>query len=223
MKKASRRRLPVIIAAVVVLAAIAGMGAYFFPLVTVKNIEVVGATNADQVQVADASGLRTGDNMLRVDSADAAKNVASVPWVEKVTVARSWPSTITINVTEHQPVGFVKDKSTPLAVNEHGKVFLSGVQPEGAVEFKDVKADDSHAIEAIAASVVALKPQVREQLEFVQAKNAESIEMHFRDDRQVFWGSSDRASEKAEATRIVLLREGAKWNVSNPAMPTLKT
>ena len=223
MKKNSRRRLPALIAALVVLLAIAGSCVYFIPLVKVKNIEVHGATNADTAQVAEATGISVGENMLRVDSAAAAKNVASVPWVEKVTVSRSWPSTITVDVTEHQPVGYVKDKGTPLAVNEHGQVFLSGAQPEGAVEFRNVKADDAAAIEAAAQAVVALQPQVREQLEYMSVKNAESIELHFREDRTVFWGSADRAREKAEATRVVLLRDGAEWNVSNPAIPTLKS
>ena len=107
-------------------------------------------------------------------------------------------------------------------MNAQGKTFLRGVQPEGAAEFRDVKADDSAAIAAAAKAVAALKPENREHLEYVSVKNAERIEMHFADNRVVFWGSADRASEKAEATWVVLQREGARWNVSNPAMPTLK-
>ena len=222
MKKKNRRRIPLAVALVVLLVAILAVCAYFFPLLTVKNIEVEGAVHADTEQVKTATGIPAGENMFRVDSATAAQNVAVQPWVEKATVSRSWPNTVTVSITEHQAVGYLKDKGDPLAVNAQGKTFLRGVQPEGAAEFRDVKADDSAAIAAAAKAVAALKPENREHLEYVSVKNAERIEMHFADDRVVFWGSADRASEKAEATWVVLQREGARWNVSNPAMPTLK-
>ncbi|HIW96542.1 MAG TPA: FtsQ-type POTRA domain-containing protein [Candidatus Corynebacterium gallistercoris] len=211
-----------IILAVVAIAAVAVAAAYFFPILTVKSVEVVGAKHADVAAVEEAAGVDQGENMLRVDTATAAKGVSAVPWVEKVTVSRSWPTTITVDVTEHEPVGFVMDGDTPQVVDAHGRVFLAGVQPEGSVEFDKASADDSAALEAAATAVTALNPELRAQVEKVEVPTAESVVLFFPEGRSVTWGSAERAEEKAEATRIVLGREGQQWNVSNPAMPSVK-
>lgn len=223
MKKRAKRRLPAIIAGLVVLLAIVGVAAYFFPLLKVGQINVEGTANADPAVVQESSGIRNGDNMLRIDTATAAKNVAGVPWVEKVTVSRDWPTSVTISITEHRGVGTINEGGTLYNVNEHGQIFLQGAEPEGAVEFRHVDPQDSAAVKAAADAVVVLSPELVGQLERVEAKTAESVELFFADDRRVFWGSAERASEKAEATRVVLMREGKDWNVSNPAMPALRT
>lgn len=214
-----------VVAIGVALIAIAAAVVFFFPVITVNKVEVQGARNADVTAIEDAAGITPGENMLRIDPAAAAQRVAKVPWVEKVTVARNWPRTVDITVTEHDAVGYIKDGSTPLAVDSHGSIFLSGIQPPGAVEFARVKPDDEQAIKAAAGAVASLVPELRQQLEQVDVPNAEAVTLKFKDNKTVFWGSADREKEKAEATRIVLSREGqegTKWNVSNPAMPSVR-
>ncbi|MBC2680910.1 cell division protein FtsQ/DivIB [Corynebacterium anserum] len=223
MNTRAKRRLPAIIAGLVVVLAAVGVLAYFFPLLKVGQINVEGTVNADVAQIQDASGIATGDNMLRLDTSGAAQTIAHVPWVEKVTVSRHWPTSVNISITEHRGVGVINRGGTLYDVNEHGQIFLQGAAPEGAVEFKNVDPQDSAAVKAAADAVVALSPELVGQLDRVEAKSAESVELFFHDGRRVFWGSSERASEKAEATRVVLTREGQEWNVSNPAMPTVRT
>lgn len=222
-KKSTKRGLPLIGAAVVMLLAILAVVAYFVPLLGVSKVEVVGAKNANSAVVEETSGIAPGDNMLRLDTNGAAQKIAAVPWVEKVTVSRSWPTTVTVDITEHQGIAFVKKGSDIFAVNTHGQIFLQGVEPEGAVELKKTDPADSTAVKGAAAALASLTPEVRGQLDRVEAETAESIELFLKDGRRVFWGSADRAAEKAEATRVVLTREGKEWNVSNPAMPTVRT
>ena len=112
------------------------------------------------------------------------------------------------------------DGDTPHVVNENGQVFLTGVKPEGALEFKKTKADDARAIDSATKVLTALPDDLRGKLEGIEAETADSIRLFFPH-QAVYWGSSERADEKAEATRIVLGREG-NWNVSNPAMPTVR-
>lgn len=221
--KNARKRLPIVVAGIVVLAAILAVAAYFLPLVGVSKIDVQGTKNADPAVIEQTSGISSGDNMLRLDTDAAAEKIASVPWVEKVTVSRSWPTTVKVEVTEHQGIAFVKQGSETYAVNANGQIFLQGVQPEGAVELKKVDPTNSAAVKGAAMAVASLPPGVQEQIDRVEAETAESIEIFLKDGRRVFWGSAERASEKAEATRVVLTREGKEWNVSNPAMPTVRT
>lgn len=212
------------------LAAVAAIGvvvvlivvAYFYPILGVKDVKVEGAQHADVAAVSEASEISEGDNMLRVDTAGAAQRVSQVPWIDKVTVSRSWPSTISVEVVENVAVGYVMDGDTPSAVGADGRVFLQGAQPEGVPEFERAKLDDAPAIKAAAQAMAALPDELRAQVEKVEVPDAESISLFFPEGKEVYWGSSERAEEKAEATRIVLTREGGRWNVSNPAMPTVR-
>lgn len=209
-----------IIAGIVALLLLVGIGVFLFPVLRVNSIEVEGTRNADAAAVKEAANVGSGKNMLRVDTEQIATKVAKVPWVKRATVSREWPSTVKVQVDEHQAVAYFRDGKDVSAVDEAGKVFLKGVAPEGAKEITNVKADDAKAVSAAVTAINALHPKVRESLERVEAKNAESLVLRFPDGKSVTWGSAERADEKAEATRVVLTQEGKKWNVSNPAMPS---
>lgn len=215
-----RKRLQWLVAGLVALVVLLGVLVYAAPIVKVSQIDVQGTTNADPQAIREASAINAGDNMLRLNMAEAAKGVSSVPWVAKVTVKRSWPTKVTVDVTEHKAIGYVMDGDTPQVVDENGQVFLTGVKPEGSFEYKKTKADDARAIDAATKALTALSDDLRGKLEGIEAESADSIRLLFPN-QAVYWGSADRADEKAEATRIVLGREG-NWNVSNPAMPTVR-
>ncbi|WP_295646268.1 cell division protein FtsQ/DivIB [uncultured Corynebacterium sp.] len=209
-----------IIAGIVAVVVLIVLGMYFFPVLRVNSIEVEGTHNADAAAVKDAANVGTSANMLRVDTDQVAEKVAKVPWVEQVTVSRSWPSTLKVEVREHAAVAYFRDGQEVSAVDESGKVFLKGIAPKGAKEITSARADDTRAIAAAVTAINALYPKEREKLERVEAKTAESLVLRFPEGKSVTWGSAERADEKAEATRVVLAREGKKWNVSNPAMPS---
>jgi len=193
-------------------------------LLTVKKVQVDGAVNQDSASVQDASGIDDGDRMAGVDTGSAASAVSTLPWVDTVTVSRSWPSTVKITVTEHTAVGVLDDGGTPVVVDSEGRQFLRDAQPEGATPMR-VSSTDQDAVTAAAEVLLALDhmdPGFRAGVTEIDAPASDSVTLKFGDDREVFWGTSDRADEKAEATRIVLTREGARWNVSNPAQPSVR-
>lgn len=233
-QRGPRWLLPVLfaIAVVVVGAVVAGQ------FLTVKTVEVSGTVNEDSAAVREVLGIEPGDRMAGVDTDSAAAAVSQLPWVDTVTVSRGWPSTVKISVTEHIAVGFLNDGETQVLIDSHGRQFLrvnapasdgadaagAGMIPAGVVPIQASLSDDA-AIQAAAEaldSLSVLGPELRGQLVGVDATAADSITLTFIDDRTVFWGTSERATEKAEATRVVLSREGARWNVSNPALPAVR-
>ncbi|RAV32266.1 cell division protein FtsQ/DivIB [Corynebacterium heidelbergense] len=222
-RRAPRRRILLrTLVGLLVLGVLAVAVAYFVPVLGVRAITVEGVARADAAAITRASGIREGDNMLRVDTTAAARNVAGQAWVERVTVARHWPRTIAVQVTEHDPAGVLKQGNQTQLVDTKGNIFLSGAAAEGVPEFRNIGAEDSAALHAAATAVGALPPEVRAQLEAVEAPGESSVKLLIKGGKTVFWGTAERAAEKAEATRIVLTREGTAWNVSNPAMPTVR-
>lgn len=190
-------------------------------LLTVKTVEVTGSVNGDAAAVREASGIAEGDRMAGVDTGAAASAVSALPWTDTVTVSRSWPSTVRVSVTEHTPVGVLDDAGTPVVVDTEGVQFLRDVIPEGLTPMR-VAASDGAAVTAAAQVLAALPPELKGTVQEIRATAADSVTLLFEGDREVFWGTPDRAAEKAEATRVVVTRDGGRWNVSNPAQPSVR-
>lgn len=215
-----RRRLAVVLGALGLLVVLAAV-VVFSPLFQVRTIDVEGTGHLTPEEVISAASLVEGQNLLFADTGDAARSVSELPWVAKVTVSRDWPSGVRVNITEYNAVGVVDGDDGPLVINERGRVFLRGESPEGAVQVQ-ASADDSGALEAAGTVLGALPEELRGTVEEVDASSAEEVTLRFAEGREVYWGSADRAEEKAEATRVVLTREGQRWNVSNPALPSVR-
>ncbi|WP_420100003.1 cell division protein FtsQ/DivIB [Corynebacterium sp.] len=216
-----RRRLVVALGVLGVLVVLAAVAA-FSPLFQVRDIEVEGNGHLTDEQVIAAASPVEGQNLLFADTAGAARSVSELPWVEKVTVSRDWPAGVRVSVTEYDAVGVLDGgDGGPLVINERGKVFLRGESPEGAVAVR-ASADDAGALTAAGETLGALPAELRATVEEVEVPSAQEVTLRFAEGREVYWGSADRAEEKAEATRVVLTREGQRWNVSNPALPSVR-
>jgi cell division protein FtsQ len=221
-RRISRRWL--IPAAVVVVVVVAALVVYVSPLLHVRSVEVEGTQNLTADEVRDASGVQEGQNLARLDTSAAASGVSRLPWTDSVTVSRSWPSTVRIDVTEHEAVGVLDDGGDPAVVDADGRLFLRGVTPDGVKKIT-ARADDQGAVTAAAGALAAVRQLdqgLYDQVESADAPGANDVVLKFPEGREVYWGSADRAADKAEATRVVLTREGARWNVSNPGLPSVR-
>lgn len=216
----NRRRLTVLGGILLVVVIVVGV-AVLSPLFKADSVEVEGTVRLDPEQVTEAASGIEGRNLLFADTGDTAAAVSQLPWVEKVTVSRQWPSTVKVSVTEYDAVGVTDSGDGPAVFNERGRIFLRGESPEGAVHVT-ASEDDGPALAAAGEAVSALPEELRGTLEEVDAPSSEELTLKFPEGREVFWGSADRADEKAEATRVVLSREGQQWNVSNPALPSVR-
>lgn len=206
-----------IIAAVVLIgAAIALLWAV--PILKVGQVEVHGATSLPAEQVATDTGIEPGENMLRVDVAAAANRVAESPWVHTVTVARDWPGTITVDITERSAVLYSDEADGTHLIDAGGTPFAIGEPPAEAVEV-----DGEEAMLADTAEVVAaVDPAIREQVERVEVPETAEITFVMTDGRTIFWGANSNNHDKALAMSTVLGQEGQEWNISNPAMVTVR-
>lgn len=225
-------RAGIIVVALIVVAAIAWAVLWFTPVATVKEIRVEGVVNGDAAAISESTGISTGEQLARVDTAAAARAVAAQPWVEKVTVGRSWPSAVTVEVVEHASVAHIRATDGEHLFNSEGVEFLVAPPPPGSVELVRVprvedpdpgKLDpDPKVVRAVLDVLVALPERVRGEVARVDAPGQTEISLNLHDGREIFFGSSDRAREKGRAAEIVLDREGQSWNVSNPVEPTLR-
>jgi cell division protein FtsQ len=126
-----RLRILVVVGAVLLLAALAWV-AVASPVLDVDRIEVTGTTRLTSDEVRTASGISIGDPMVWLDGGAAERRLAALPWVASARVEREWPATVTITLTEREPVAWVDGGAGPALVDGTGRVLSTvAAPPEG--------------------------------------------------------------------------------------------
>ncbi len=113
-------------------------------------------------EVAEHSGVRVGDNLLRVNTEKCAEKILDeVLFVETVDINRSFPSTIEIKVTYCVPSFNVDYGSGVLVVSRMGKILennnfltdglptISGIKPATTEQGKMLSSANEHKNEAL--------------------------------------------------------------------------
>ena len=106
----------------------------------VEEIVVRGNHLYSQQEVADASGVSTGDNMVSIQKANAASLIRStLPFVSKVHIERILPGTVEITITESDVTFAVRARNQSwYLVNESGMV-LEEIQSVYAPDYPNLK------------------------------------------------------------------------------------
>ncbi len=78
----------------------------------VKEIEVVGLERASEVSIRHLADVREGQRLLGLDLDRVVNSVKKHPWVAEVQIKRKFPSTVRIQVEEHDPVLLLAHPST---------------------------------------------------------------------------------------------------------------
>lgn len=101
---------------------------WFSPWLVVKNIDVEGVVHGDKDAIVEASGISENQKLIRLDTDASARSVAGQPWVDSVTVSRSWPQGVTISVREFTPVVFVRATDGEHLFSANGQEFVTAAR-----------------------------------------------------------------------------------------------
>lgn len=213
-------------AAVLVLALLAWLVA-FSSVLGVRTVNVVGTRVLTAEQVRAAAGIRTGTPLARLDLAAVSSRLGAVGPIRSVTVTRSYPSSVTIRVTERVAVGY-----RPVDPAAGGGPVL--LVDRSDVAFRTVTAVPKHlprllvpasgpASSAAAAVAAALPAKVLALLSAVSAPTEESVTLMLRDGRSVLWGGTDRSGDKARLLSVLLGQPGRFFDLSDPSAVTSRT
>jgi cell division protein FtsQ len=132
------RRLSALgVAAAVVLLI---LGVTRSPVLDVDRVQVAGATHTSVDDIQRAAGIRRHAPMTDVDLDRARAGVLALPWVDTVSITRSWPASVQVEITERTAVAVVTAGSAGFAlVDGDGRVLeLSPAPPPGFVLLANV-------------------------------------------------------------------------------------
>ena len=92
-----------------------------------RSISVYGNRVAQQAEILDLGRIEQGMNLLSLDSGLAEERISSHPWIDHVTIKRTWPFSIRIQIDERRPLAMVNVDSTQgqglCYVDEKGRIF----------------------------------------------------------------------------------------------------
>lgn len=103
---------------------------------SVRKVTVQGCRMAAEGQVLTLAGIRVGMPMLGFNAAEAAQRIQTHPWIDHVSIHRSWPYSVQIEVQEHRPLALINlENNAGLYYLDHnGKVFAP-VEPGQDLDF----------------------------------------------------------------------------------------
>lgn len=219
---------------VVAIVAALLVGAWFVtrtPLLDVDRISVEGAVVTTTDDIVTASGLRTGEPLLEVDSAKAAANVEELPYIATAKVSRKWDGLVTINVTERVPVALaVTSDGVPMVVDQSGRVLAPHVAEDGiGVVLTGVQAGPvGTTIDGVSGALEVaslLSPGMRTRVASISTGPDGSLTIALSPQGTVVMGPPNDLAAKVEALRIVMAQvdqqDLASINVVNPTTPVV--
>jgi cell division protein FtsQ len=169
-------------------------------------------------QVRAAAAVKHGAPLIRLDTGAIARRVQRLPEVKSVRVDTSYPNTVTIDIVERTPVGYLVSGSAFTLVDGSGVRYRTvATRPAKLPLFEIPSGAAGDAAAAAVAGVAAdLTGGLLSRVASISALDPSSITLLLTDHRVVRWGSADRSADKARILPTLLLQPGTTFDVSNP-------
>lgn len=223
--RARRRRLAIVGAAILGLAAFVAAGV-FTPLMAVRDIQLEGAVTVNSEELTTALKRFEGVPLALVSDADIHRVLEPFPLIQRYAIERVPPHTLIVRVEERTAV-VALERDGGFDLLDPAGVLLNRVPerpvgvPVGSPELTDTS---SKAFLAAASVVRDLPADLREQLVAVRASNGQDVSFVLASGTEVVWGEPTGTQQKAIVLRSMLAAIGnpAMIDVSAPEAPVFK-
>lgn len=182
----------------------------------VDRVQVVGLERLQAAAVVQAAAVADGTPLARVDTGAVERRVAALAPVADVAVRRTWPGTLTVDVTERTPVGGVLQDGRYTLLDAEGVPFATeAALPRGTVRLQvhDPGPDDPSTLASLEV-YAALPDKLRTRVRIVRATSPSAVVLRLNDGRQVVWGRPGETDTKAAAVLALLSKPGTTYDVS---------
>ncbi len=199
----------------IVLGAAAGLVALYWlatgPLLAVHQVDVSGYTRDDSAQLVQALESAAGDGTVIVPATAEMRRVAArFPWVESISVSRTWPRGLKVDVVQARPVAVVSFGGAAAMVSASGRV-LGPVEPSRRLGTLRLRAAPPGAGGAVPAQERAMldllsasPPKVAARIQDLQVDRAGRVTAALADGPPLRLGAPERMAAKAKALRLML-------------------
>lgn len=89
----------------------------------IRDVRVLGARNRSEEDILRLASIRTGTNLIMLDTGDVASRLREDPWILDAFVERDLPTTAVIRVVERRPGGWVQGPGGFAIVSGDGTIL----------------------------------------------------------------------------------------------------
>jgi cell division protein FtsQ len=201
--------------AVVVVLLVLAWVIGFSSVLGARTVTVKGNHAVSAAAIRQAAAIRSGTPLLRLDKGAVQRRLAALPEVRGATVTTSYPSTVTITVTERVAVAYRTAGAGAELIDRDNVAFRTVTAPPAGLPLVDDSGDPAKA--AAAARVAASLPTaVAKKVSSIAVPTTESITLKLADGRTILWGGTDRSDEKARLLQALLGQPGTYFDLSDP-------
>ena len=163
---------------------------------------------------------------MRLDTDAIRARVETLPDVASATVSTSFPSTVTISVTERVALGVVRAATGGfMLVDRTGDQFQHVPQrPEAPAAARRRRTGRTREPPAARSrpSLRTCRPRCAAHVASIQALDPTAISLLMKSGRVVRWGGPERSADKARVLPALLHRPGSLIDVTDPDQPYLR-
>jgi cell division protein FtsQ len=205
----------------VLVVAIATWLVGFSSVFGVGTVDVRGERVLSAAQVRTAAKVAAGTPLVRLDTDAIRSRVEALPDVASAKVTTSFPSTVTITVTERVAIGVVHVDNGYRLVDRTGDQFRSVARRPAHLPLFVVPAgtDARTTGGAVATVASSLPASLRARISSIQALDPNAITLVLVSGRVVRWGSAARSTQKARILPTLLMQHGSQFDVTDPDLP----
>lgn len=205
-------------------AALVVIAVAFSPIFVLRNINITGNEFVSNEEICRIASIAPGENMLQLQTDEIKETLLKDLRIEQVTVRRSLPNGLDIQVVERTPVAVVKCDYGYLDIGRDGTVLdahrtlrdmpvplVTGIElSDMFVGDKVADANLSNALEYLDR----LDEYTLQQLSEVGISNPEYVTAYTNGAVQIRIGKLDRLDDKADVTKsFVMELQTAKYPI----------
>jgi cell division protein FtsQ len=196
---------------------------FFSSHVTAREVDVVGSRTIPDAKIERAANVPVGTPLARVDLNAIVKRVQPIDAVRDVKVARGWPHTVRITITERTPIAVIDQGSGLEALDSQGVSFGGyKARPKHLPLVRTDPGTPGEALKEGAKVVAALPSGIAGRVDAVEVASVDEIKLVLRSGRKVVWGSAEDSDQKAEVLAVLLKQPGNQIDVTVPGRPTTR-
>lgn len=201
----------------------------FSPILAIREIYVTGTERIKQEQIAKALQSHVGTPLPLLSEQAVAQSLSGFSLIESFSAIAVPPNGLQVNISERQAICIVTIRSERLLYDpagvKVGKASASDQLPEILITEEPLNSQKfRNAIDVL----LALPEDLLAEVEFIEAKSKDDVEMSLRSSRnqRIIWGDSSDSVLKSKVLQALMENnkkaQSVTFDVSSPNAPVVR-
>ena len=227
-RRAKRLVASLSMGSIAILLLIVGV-ATFSPALAIKEIYVTGTDRIKPELISKALQSHIGTPLPLLDEQEVAKSLGSFALIESFSAIALPPNGLEVKISERQAICIVNLKGERWLFDPAG-VRVAPASGESALPEILITEDprNSQRFRNAIDVLMALPEDLLDQVEFIEAKSKDDVQMSLRSsrDQRIIWGDSSESVLKSKVLQALMANDrktqSVTFDVSSPNAPVVR-